>query len=236
MKNPGIVIALLPEAACLAADPVINTPLQLTDRISLYITGMGAERTRRGAEQLLAGGADSLVSMGTTGALHPGLTPGTVVVPEKIIRQDGQTYDITASWRIRVIEKLAGTPLPTHTGNLAHSDSILCSRQEKSTLHQKSGAVAVDMESAVIAALAREKNVPVLALRAVVDTAAMVIPAPVLEHSDVFGKVSLPDLLFSLIRQPGKIPDFIRLARGFRSASDNLRWLGRRIDAILLSD
>ena len=230
------MIALLPEAACLTSDPVIDVPLQLTERISLYITGMGAERARHGAERLLSEGADALVSIGTAGALHRGLTSGTVVVAEKVILNNGETYDFTADWRARALEKLAAAPLSVHPGNLAHSDSVLCSRQEKSALFQKSGAVAVDMESAVIAALARDKNLPVLALRAVVDTASMVIPAPILEHSDPYGRVSLSYLLFSLLKHPGKIPDFIRIARGFRTASDNLRWLGSRIETILLSD
>lgn len=213
----------------------MQTPLQLTERISLYITGMGAEEVRRGAEQLLAAGADALVSIGTAGALDPDLVPGTLLIPEKVIVRGRATYRFTTRWHSRVIENLTGAPLVTHTGNLAHSDSVLSSREEKSALYQKSQAVAVDMESAVIATLAGERSVPVLALRTVVDTAATVIPPAVLAHSDPFGVVRLPALFFSLLKRPGDITDFIRLARGFRLAAGNLRWLGNHIEKILLA-
>lgn len=235
MKRPGIVTALLPEAACLTDNPVINTPIQLTDQVSLYITGMGSDRIEHGVEQLLVAGVDALVTIGTAGALHPGLSPGTCLIPEQVIRHDLATYDFTADWRSRALKNLSDAPMTTHTGNLAHTDSILCSIEEKSALHQKTGAIAVDMESAVVAALANEKNLPVLALRFVVDSASMVIPESVLAQSDPFGNVGLVNLFLSLLKRPGEIPDLIKLGKGFRSASNNLRWLGHHVEKILLS-
>ena len=92
------------------------------------------------------------------------------------------------------------------------------------------------MESAVVAAMARENNISVLALRVIVDGAAMTIPASLMAQTDSFGRISLTALAAALLKQPGDIPDLIRLAKGFRAASGNLRWLGRHIEEILVSD
>ena len=235
MKHTGIVIALLPEATCLTPSPVVNNIIELTDRISMYISGMGSERITKGVQVLLDSGVDSLISFGTAGALQPDFIPGVVVVPKKIIGRDMETYDMTADWHARVMKNLADAPMSIHTGNLVHSDSVLSTSKDKSLLHNKCGAVAVDMESAVIAAMAIGKGVPVLAIRAVVDDAAMSIAGSVLNHSDIYGNMNIAGLLFSLLKHPGDIPDFIRLVKGFRSASANLSWLGRHLEKILLS-
>jgi hypothetical protein len=99
-----------------------------------------------------------LVSFGLAGALVPGFDPGTVLTARKLVGPDGETL-----WE--------GPPLPV-PGALA---AVLCSTGEvvdepdlRRRLAERTGAVAVDMESAALAETGRLAGV----VRAVSDTPA----------------------------------------------------------------
>jgi adenosylhomocysteine nucleosidase len=118
----------------------------------------GGARTARvglGAGLPLPGGA--LVSFGFCGALVPGLEPGTLLTAERVVGPDGE-----ALW--------AGEPLEVPgalRGIICAAHGVADEPGARRALAESSGAVAVDMESGVLAGSGRLAGV----VRAVSDGA-----------------------------------------------------------------
>jgi adenosylhomocysteine nucleosidase len=106
----------------------------------------GGARTARvglGAGLPLPEGA--LVSFGFCGALVPGLEPGTLLTAERVVRPDGEVL-----W--------AGEPLEVPgalRGVICAADEVVDEAGARRSLAESSGAVAVDMESGVLAGSGR---------------------------------------------------------------------------------
>jgi adenosylhomocysteine nucleosidase len=113
------------------------------------------------------------------------------------------------------------------TGPLVESSSVLRSMPEKSALFEKSGALAVDMESAAIARVAAAARLPFLAIRAISDSATSAIPRPLLNATDAFGRVDPFRLLISLARRPYLLPNLIHVGLSFRRAQNTLKKVAR---------
>ena len=70
------------------------------------------------------------------------------------------------------------------SGRLLTSARSVGSVEDKAALFERTGAVAVDMESAAIAEVAEQHGLPFLAVRVVVDSAGDVLPAAVTAAAD----------------------------------------------------
>ena len=127
-------------------------------------TGMGPEKARAAAERTGSIGADAVAVAGFCGSLRPDLRPGDVVVATQVRAPDGTVREcssgpLMAALRRRGVERV-------HAGPVASADHVV-NGVERSSLAE-TGAIAVDMESAWLAASARE--LPLAVLRVVVDT------------------------------------------------------------------
>src|SRR5699024_9615775 len=60
--------------------------------------GVGAERARAAANQLVAHGARRLLVWGTAGALRVDLQPGAVILADRVFDGHSLYYPVTASW------------------------------------------------------------------------------------------------------------------------------------------
>jgi nucleoside phosphorylase len=101
-----------------------------------------------------------------------------------------------------------------HTGNLYTGQSMIDSREERAELAQRTGAIAIDMETKFIARACAEHALPMLALRVISDSPSQRLPAP-------------PDVLFNLTKQrtelgrlgayflghPGRVVSLLRFSR-----------------------
>ncbi|HYH63769.1 MAG TPA: hypothetical protein VD866_03630 [Urbifossiella sp.] len=120
--------------------------------------------------------------------------------------------DIVVSPRIVTVDRVVGTPA------------------DKATLRATTGADAVDMESAAVEDVCRERGVGFLAVRAVSDTADAAL-SPELVRLLNGGTVSVPRVLWALVRGPALLPEFLRLGRDTATAADALaRALVARLD------
>lgn len=224
----GVFAALPAEARCLTGlAHKTATCIRPAPGLILCIGGIGATAASRAAEQLMAGGATALLSWGCAAGLVPDLRAGDVLIPEAIIDNAGTHYRIDTAWRTRLETALAATRMRIHGGVLADSPSVLQSAADKQRLHQTSGALATDMESAAVAACAARQGYPFLCLRAIADTATMQVPPDLLMAVDDFGQPRLPALLLSIARHPGMIPELFRLGRAFGAAQRSLRLVAR---------
>jgi adenosylhomocysteine nucleosidase len=174
------------------------------------------------AESLLRDGADALLSFGIAGALAPSLLPGALLVPRVVVDRSGLRYAVDAAWHAQVIAALGGAALPVDEGDLLGAGDAAATQARKAALFQSTGAVAIDLESDLIAAVAVRANKPFLVLRAIADTAAQALPEAAVTGLAASGKPALGRVLRSVARDPRQIPALIRLARDTRRALDAL--------------
>jgi len=103
------------------------------------------------------------------------------------------------------------------------SDRVAVTASEKAALREKTGARAVDMESAAIAGRAREWGVPFRSIRAVSDVAAEDLPLDFNLYIDEKGHVARGRIAFAAMKNPfTKIPALLRLDKNCRIAAEAL--------------
>lgn len=218
----GIVVALPVECRSLSRRRVrIGQLLPLAPGILVQVAGMGAPRALAAAEALLNAGARAILNWGGAAALKPGLAAGTLLLPKHFSLPEGTKTGADPNWWANLYQVLAGS-LPIITTPLVSSDRVLATPADKQALYEASCAAAADMESAFLARWAAQRRLPFAALRAISDTAATTIPAPVLAAADEQGKVSLPRLLGRLLSDPGQLRALINLGRQFHAAHIHL--------------
>jgi adenosylhomocysteine nucleosidase len=183
--------------------------------------GIGTQTTAI-AERLLRDGAEALMSFGIAGALASPLTPGTLLVPRAVIDDRGARYAIDSEWRIEITETLRRAGLSVEARDLLGASEAAASPDRKAELHRVTGAVAVDLESHLVAAVAARAGKPLLVLRAVSDSAAQMLPDAAVHGLAANGKPALGRVLLSVARDPCQIPALIRLAGDTRRALDAL--------------
>jgi adenosylhomocysteine nucleosidase len=200
MKRPGIVVGMGAEA-------------RIARRFGFPVATLG------GAEALLAGGADGLISFGIAGGLAPGLKPGTLVVATEVVAEDGRRYpamDVSVS-----VAEVIRAPI--------FGGRVIVSRAEgKQELYHRTGAVAVDLESAEVARLCTDAGVPLAVIRAIGDPAERDLPPAALVGLKADGRLDLRAVLASVLRSPGQISALLTVALDTQRALATLERVGRR--------
>lgn len=222
MSGLGIVVAMASEARTLTKAPWSpGELLRFPGGGILNISGIGARRAGAAARVLLSAGVKGLVSWGTAGGLIPELTPGNLILPRVILRSDQTCHEVDPAWRRRLCEQLEGR-LSFHEGPVGESPKVLVTPQDKQAFSSRTGAVAVDMESGAVAAVASGAKVPFIAIRAVSDPLDTVLPFTALKAFDRFGRLDALKFVRELARTPQDIPRWWRFMRQFRSAKETL--------------
>lgn len=212
MNALGIVAALKLESRLLR-------PAALAASTPLIVSGVGMAAARDGARKLAAAGVRALLSFGLAGALDPALAAGTLLLASEVVSADGGRFPTTRHWREQLAAKLAGRH-PICCGRLLTSPEPIGSVADKARAFLNTAAAAVDMESAAVAEVAAATRLDFLVVRAIVDTAADTLPqAALAATASGAGAVRLAPILRSLTRAPGELPQLIRLASRYRSAS-----------------
>jgi nucleoside phosphorylase len=225
----GIVVALATEAKALSPKPWRTGQATVLDHGDLgWLGGMGQEAARHAAEGLVAAGATALAAFGVAGALAPGLRSGTLFCPSCIMDERGHDYLPTPAWRASLHQRLLMLASPILTeGHLLSLPSPLLRASDKAAMRQHHLAAAVDMESAAVAAVATERRLPFIVLRAIVDERDDDIPAELTSGIDAWGRplpLRVATLLMrhpSLIgRLPGLASRMCKATRALRAAAE----------------
>lgn len=221
----GIVTALASEAHALARRSVrVRAVSALDDGDTLWLAGMGQEAAREGALALLESGADALVSFGVAGGLAPGLRSGTLFCPSCVLDERGRDYLTDTHWRASLIDRLVAAGLPLiREGSLLSLPTPLLSVTEKGSMRERHQSLAVDMESAAIGAVASERGVPFIVLRAIVDEREDNVPAPLQAGIDAWGRPLAGRMLVTLLRHPHLLTELPGLATRMGKATRALR-------------
>ena len=228
MNELGIVAALAAESRPLgAARRHGAAPATLRDGTLLVVSGIGAVSAAEGARRLVRSGARALISWGVAGALDPKLAPGTLVLPEAVISPEGRVFPTAHEWRERVCAALAASHAVCG-GRLLTCCEPLSTADAKARAFHDTAAVAVDMESSAVAEVAASQRLLFLTVRAIVDTAADVVPrAALIAASPGSGSLRVGRLLMALAGAPSELPALVRLASRYRAARRALSVVAR---------
>ena len=134
-------------------------------------TGMGPARARIAAARARAIDASSIAIAGLCGGLDPSLRPGDVVCANELRFEDGSSVAVEGSEQLA--ETLRRHGLRARVGPIVSTDRIM-KPEERARLN--GGAIAVDMESAWLAAAADGR--PLAVVRGVVDPAGRRLTDP----------------------------------------------------------
>jgi hopanoid-associated phosphorylase len=171
----------------------------------------------RGLAEALAERPAAVISFGLCGALEPSLQAGDLVVGSGV---NGAPAD--AAWADRLMAALPDA----RRGGIASSGAMATSAAAKAALHARTGAIAVDMESHLVA----DAGVPFAILRAVSDPAHRPLPRAAQAGFKADGDADIAAVLRALIARPWELPALLRTAReagaAFRALRDALDLLG----------
>jgi adenosylhomocysteine nucleosidase len=134
---------------------------------------------------------------------------GDLVVATAAIAEDGTRYEAEARpFGIR--------------GAILTRRAPVASVAEKRRLFAETGAIAVDMETAAVAAVAHAAGRPFVAVRAIVDAASRTLPAAAIAAMRADGRVDV----MALLARPWDALRLICLARDYARAMAALRGVG----------
>ncbi|MBI3517593.1 MAG: nucleoside phosphorylase [Proteobacteria bacterium] len=180
------------------------------------------------AGDLIERGAVALISFGIAGGLEPSLPTGALVVATGVIVRNA-TIATDAAWCARLLAGLPGAIAGTVLGG----DRIICRAALKAELFERTGALAVDLESGGVARVAASARLPFVVVRTIADAAASDLPPAALVGLDRRGGVDVAAVLGSLWREPGQLAKLFAAARDTRAALAALRLGVRRLKADL---
>ena len=215
MTRLGVVTGLKAESRIIERSAPRAVP-------AVACAGASGTRAQVLATRLIGEGAELIVSFGLCGGLEPGLRPGTMIVAETVLGEDGMTAATDMAVRARLFEALFAAGLRPGGGAILGSDVPIARAAAKARLHAKTGARAVDMESHGVARAAQAAGVPCLVLRAVADPAERDLPRAALVATAPDGDLRTGALLGALLLRPWEMPAMMRLGREARQAFTTL--------------
>jgi hypothetical protein len=169
---------------------------------SMDIVAVGIGASQLPARVVRPAPTTVVVSAGVCGALAPELAPGALIVPDSVLGHDGQRRATAAIGGIR------------RQGTLLTEDHVLEDGAAKSRRWLETGALAVDMESAVILDWAGARGLPGLVVRGVSDPAARGVPADLARVVQDDGRVRPMRALTAMLARPRVIADAVTLRAG----------------------
>lgn len=217
-----MVVATPAEARPLARCSVSpGQPVVLDAGVTLLSGGIGVERAQGAARALLRSGVEALVSWGTAAGLHASVAPGALLLPERVVGFGGMDFVVDRRWHRELADALQGRfafrPEP-----LAHAGGVLHGPDDKRALLTRTSAMGADMESAAVAAVAREAGVSFLVVRAVSDGAHDSVPRAISSAIGIDGGLRPGHFLAAWSREPGETRAILGLARGWWAARRTL--------------
>ncbi len=160
-------------------------------------------------------GVERLLSFGLAGGLAPGVARGALLAAEAVVAEGG-IFLPDPAWTAEIVARTGALPAV-----LAGSEALAPDAAAKRALHAATRALAVDMESGVMARAAARHGLPFAVLRAVADRAEESIPRAAALTPE--GRPDLPRVLLGLLRRPWELPALIRLGRASAAAHAVLR-------------
>jgi adenosylhomocysteine nucleosidase len=159
--------------------------------------------------------AHCLISFGIAGALAPHLRSGDVILSAEVIGPDRR-------WRAneRFQEEISNLArrIGAAEGPVLGAGELVATEDDKARAWRDTGALAVDMESAIVARAAEAAGIPFAVLRTIADPATRTLPRAALIPLSQDGTPALARVLGEVLRRPRQIAALFGLARETRQA------------------
>jgi adenosylhomocysteine nucleosidase len=140
------------------------------------------------------------------------------------IRRDERRFICDPSWSAALTERLGA-----RAGPMLASDLMIADAAAKRAAYAATGALAVDMESHVAAAVAARHSLPFAVARVVSDAADRSLPKAAQAGMAADGSMDIAAVLGALARDPRQLPALIRVGGEAETA---FRALGRGRDLV----
>ena len=156
---------------------------------------------------------EGIVSFGVAGGLAPELQPGDCVVGSAVLSGSAR-LEMDRHWS----QKLLATIPDAFYGMLAGVSAPVADPQAKRALYVKTGAIAVDMESHIVARIGAAHGLPVAAIRVITDPAVRALPQAALMAMRPNGTTDIPAMIRFVMRRPHQMSALFRTALDARAA------------------
>ena len=193
-----MVTGLAHEAACLRGISGLSV-----------VTGGGDEAGLRRRIEAVTEDATGVVSFGMAGALAEALRIGDWVVAGRV--HGAVETECEPNWRDCLAAALPGA----RVGGVFADGRMIATVAAKRALNERTGALAVDMESHVAATVARERGLPFAVARCISDTANRSLPDAVTVAMRPDGGVDAAAILRSLASHPAQLAALAATGLGF---------------------
>ena len=224
----GIVVALPEELRTLSPVKLARGEVvSLGPKITICLSGAGHANANQAAHKLLEQGASKLISWGCAAALAPHLKSGDLLISSQVI-DNGQLIENSTYWAEQISTCVEIDHYKTEFA-LASNYGLISDSNKKQRLYTETGAVALDMESAAVASVAHEAQLPFVAIRAIADTANMTLPPAILNALNSEGEVVLGILIKHLLVHLWEIPALIKLGMHFSAAQKTLKVVAKQL-------
>ena len=230
-KTIGIVTALPGEAKALAGHRCrqktkgfLHRHAVLKDETKLVVvqSGMGMDNAFSAANWLSEEGVAALGCFGVSGGLDPGLRIGDLVFADAVFvegddgaslvwERGGCDSDVAFNFQ-------AANGLTVSWGPIVTVQKPVFNAAGKRALFDRTGALAVDMETAAVARAASRSGLPFFAIRTICDAADVTIPESIYQCVDQQGRPRFSHLFGLIIRKPLLISHLLRMKRDFTAA------------------
>jgi DeoD family purine-nucleoside phosphorylase len=146
--------------------------------LTIQSTGMGGPSAAIVISELADLGARRLVRTGTCGALHPALALGELLIATEAIAADGASRALGAGERVaadmRLTTAITAAAGAARAGPVASTDLFYDGPEGEEQRWIEAGALAVEMETAALFALAQRRGLQAASLLVVSD---LLLPA-----------------------------------------------------------
>jgi len=135
--------------------------------LSICSTGIGCPSAAIAAEELAAVGVETLIRVGTTGALQGGIEIGDMIVATGAAKDEGTSkryeaatlpavpdYDVLST----LVDVSRDRDEPVHVGPIATDDAFYAETEAYVSEWEQAGLLAVEMEAAALFSIARRKG------------------------------------------------------------------------------
>ena len=153
------------------------------------------------------GGCRSIISFGVAGGLAPDLVPGDCIVASAIIDYPAER-PTDPLWSDKLLELIP----EARRGAIVGVNAVVSDPCDKRRLAERTGAIAVDMESHLVARLAESHGLSFAAVRVVIDPANRAVPPAALLAMASDGGADMTSMIWEILARPSQVAAMMRIA------------------------
>ncbi len=184
--------------------------------VDFLVTGMGMENANRRTELAMATQHTICIASGFSGSLKETHKVGDILAA-RAVQQLGKSKTIESSQNLFWAACANGA---IEAKMFLTTDKVIGTAQEKQQLAPF--ADGVDMESFATLSVAKQKNLPAVAIRVISDRFDEDMPADISTTVDERGRVKIGGVVKHVASHPLQLPALIRLGRQSHTAAEAL--------------